>query len=284
MLSSSTPYDVEIDSSGDVHIQIEKDGVERHAQFEGLSDQSVGLSHNTKKAVEKQVKEEFNHSRPSRRFFRELLHKQDPTVTTTLIALFFVWFVLELVIVPFGFGVAIESPLWKSIFVLSSANIHYVWTWITNVFSHGGLLHLLVNSVVLGSFGYYVESELSPRKYLSLFLIGGILAGVIQALTAAFFSNEVMHIVGASGGIAAVIGCAAILFPNIRVALFFIIPMSINNGVKLFLFGSIALVLWFGIGAGQIAHMAHITGLLFGLGFGWYYKQTNTIETEFIQS
>lgn len=283
MLSSDTPYDVTIQKGGHVDINLKKDGLERHATHEGINTTIWNLSSETKQHIENKVKSDFKNSKPSRRFLRQLQQKDPITVTTTLISLFVVWFLFELLIVPFGLGVSIQSPLWKAIFVLSSENILYLWTWITSILSHAGLIHLVVNSVVLASFGYYVEEALTSKKFAVLFFLGGTLSGVSQAVISMLFGGEVMHIVGASGAIAAIIGCAAIIFPNIRIALFFIIPMRIQTGVRLFLFGSIATVLWFGVGAGNIAHIAHITGLLIGLGFGWYHKNNNSVTTSMLQ-
>jgi membrane associated rhomboid family serine protease len=65
------------------------------------------------------------------------------------------------------------------------------------------------------------------------------------------------------------LGCLAIIAPEIRVLLFFVIPLSIRASVVIF-----ALVDFLTMGsADNIAHMAHITGLLVGLAFGYAMKK-----------
>jgi membrane associated rhomboid family serine protease len=64
-------------------------------------------------------------------------------------------------------------------------------------------------------------------------------------------------------------GCLAIIAPEIRVLLFFVIPLSIRAAVVLF-----AMLDFLTSGsADNIAHMAHIAGLLVGLAFGLLMKK-----------
>jgi membrane associated rhomboid family serine protease len=73
---------------------------------------------------------------------------------------------------------------------------------------------------------------------------------------------------GASGALYGVLGCLAIMAPEIRVLLFFVIPLSIKYAVILF-----ALIDFMMMGSGDsIAHMAHLSGLVVGLIFGYMLK------------
>jgi membrane associated rhomboid family serine protease len=59
-------------------------------------------------------------------------------------------------------------------------------------------------------------------------------------------------------------GCLAVIAPEISVLLFFVIPLSIRWAVVLF-----ALIDFLSMGSvDNIAHMAHIVGLLVGLAYG----------------
>jgi membrane associated rhomboid family serine protease len=63
-------------------------------------------------------------------------------------------------------------------------------------------------------------------------------------------------------------GCLAVIAPEIRVLLFFVIPLSIRAAVVLFAILDFTMM----GSADSIAHMAHITGLLAGLAYGGILK------------
>ena len=70
----------------------------------------------------------------------------------TLLGLMWVTFVAQMIVLGvFGQGIH------RSIFTISTANPEYIWTWIVSIFSHGGLYHLIANSIVLFFFGPIVE-------------------------------------------------------------------------------------------------------------------------------
>jgi len=136
------------------------------------------------------------------------------------------------------------------------------WTLITHMFVHASFDHLFWNMLFLFFFGMELERRVGEGKFLQIFMLSGIVAALAQLL--------VSHasLVGASGALYGVLGCLAIIAPEIRVLIFFMIPLSIRAAVVLF-----ALVDFLSIGsADNIAHMAHITGLLVGLAYGYSMK------------
>lgn len=84
-------------------------------------------------------------------------------------------------------------------------------TVITSMFLHGGLLHFLSNMLFLWIFGDNVEADLGHIGYLIFYLLGGIIAALVQ-LVLLLEDNAVL--VGASGAIAAVLGYYAVRFPK----------------------------------------------------------------------
>jgi membrane associated rhomboid family serine protease len=133
------------------------------------------------------------------------------------------------------------------------------WTLITYMFVHAGFNHLFWNMLFLFFFGMELERRVGENRFLTIFILSGIVAAFGQMLV----STGMM--VGASGALYGVLGCLAIIAPEIRVLLFFAIPLSIRYAVILF-----ALIDFLSLGsADSIAHMAHVTGLFVGLAFGW---------------
>lgn len=137
------------------------------------------------------------------------------------------------------------------------------WTIITHMFVHANFDHLFWNMLFLFFFGMELERRVGEAKFLQIYLISGIVAAVAQMV----ISPGVL--VGASGALYGVLGCLAIIAPEIRVLIFFVIPLSIRAAVVLF-----ALIDFLMMGSGDnIAHMAHIAGLLGGLAFGYAMKK-----------
>lgn len=187
-------------------------------------------------------------------------------VTTTIIALCVLVFSFQWVIYPL-LGYPIGDNVWMSTFVFQTSEPLYVWTWFISIFSHGSLVHLIVNSIVILSFGVTAEKILGQKKYLVFYLISGLAAGILY-ITLGLVIGQSVSIVGASGAASAIVGYLAVVRPDIKVLLFFIIPMSIRTMATLLLVGSTAIVAMFGIGAFGVGHIAHIVGLLFGIGYG----------------
>ena len=132
------------------------------------------------------------------------------------------------------------------------------WTLITHMFVHADFNHLFWNMLFLFFFGMELERRVGEKKFLQIYIFSGIVAALGQMM----ISSGSM--VGASGALFGVMGCLAIIAPEIRILLFFVIPVSIRGAVVLF-----ALIDFLTLGsADNIAHMAHIVGLLVGLAYG----------------
>jgi membrane associated rhomboid family serine protease len=130
------------------------------------------------------------------------------------------------------------------------------------MFVHANFDHLFLNMLFLFFFGMELERRVGESRFLEIYLLSGVVAAVGQML----ISGGSM--VGASGALYGVMGCLAVIAPEIRVLLFFVIPLSIRASVVLF-----ALLDFLMMGsADNIAHMAHIVGLLVGLAFGQMMK------------
>ena len=132
------------------------------------------------------------------------------------------------------------------------------WTLITHMFVHADFNHLFWNMLFLFFFGMELERRVGENKFLQIYIFSGIVAALGQMM----ISSGSM--VGASGALFGVMGCLAMIAPEIRILLFFVIPVSIRGAVVLF-----ALIDFLTLGsADNIAHMAHIVGLLVRLVYG----------------
>ncbi len=144
-------------------------------------------------------------------------------------------------------------------------------TLVTWLFIHGGWLHLGMNVVFMLLVGRLVEWVLGPGRLIALYLIGGVAAGLAQVLADPM---SVEPVVGASGAIAAVFGCYAVLFAKKRVADKHLGSVRVPGELLTALWFASA---WIGLqlltgavmnkGGGGIAIWAHIGGFIAGLLF-----------------
>jgi membrane associated rhomboid family serine protease len=138
------------------------------------------------------------------------------------------------------------------------------WTFLTYMFVHGGLLHLLANMLMLFVFGTAVESRMGSRNFLMYYLFCGIGAAVFSLLLAGVM--PVGAFVGASGAVLGVAVAFAAYWPDAEVIVF---PIPVPIKARTLVIGLVVLdvigsQLWPNDG---IAHLAHVGGALFGYLF-----------------
>jgi len=110
----------------------------------------------------------------------------------------------------------------------------YAWQLVTSIFFHGGFWHYFFNMFVLFFFGGELERRVGGSRYLKIFLLSGI-AGNIGYIIFAYATGQFYPALGASGAIYGIMGCLAIIAPEIRVMLLIPpIPMSIRHMILLF--------------------------------------------------
>jgi membrane associated rhomboid family serine protease len=135
------------------------------------------------------------------------------------------------------------------------------WQLVTYAFLHAGLAHIFFNMFALYVFGPALEQYWGPRRYLVYYFACVIAAGATQ-LAADYLSGSGGDAIGASGGIFGILLAFAILFPRVRLLLYFAIPVP----AWLFVTGYAVLELFFGVTGTEagVAHFAHLGGMVGG--------------------
>lgn len=152
------------------------------------------------------------------------------------------------------------------------------WTLVTYIFIHASVLHLFFNMVVLYFFGIALERRIGNRQLLTIFFV----SGVLSAIGYTFLSQPIFNItpgmmVGASGAIYGVFAALAILEPDLRVYLYFAIPMKLKYALLLFALFDFLMI----NSSDMIAHTAHLSGLFVGLFMGFRIKKS---EEKYLRS
>jgi membrane associated rhomboid family serine protease len=135
------------------------------------------------------------------------------------------------------------------------------WTFVTYFFVHGGLFHLVANSLVLFFFGTAVESRMGSRAFITYYLYCGVCAAVFCWLLS--FVHDVSPFIGASGAVLGVSVAFALYWPDAPVYVF---PLPFPVRARTLVIGLLALDVTFAwlLPGDGIAHEAHIGGAIFG--------------------
>ena len=156
---------------------------------------------------------------------------------------------------------------------------------ITYMFMHGNFEHLFFNMFALWMFGSTLENIWGAKRFLLFYMVCGIGAGLCQegvqyiqyATSLAQYDSvnlgggsvvpmsaylNMMTTVGASGAIYGMLLAFGMMFPNAMIYLYFFVPIK----AKWFVIGYAVIELLSGFfGGGNVAHFAHLGGMLFGL-------------------
>ncbi|MBP8986778.1 MAG: rhomboid family intramembrane serine protease [Spirochaetes bacterium] len=143
----------------------------------------------------------------------------------------------------------------------------YIWQIISYMFLHStsSFAHILFNMYAVFIFGMPVERLWGSKKFIIYFLICGIGAGVAIFAIALITGGMGYYIptIGASGAVFGLLLAFGVLFPNVEILLFFIIPIRARTLV--ILYGGLELFLELSGGADNISHIGHLGGLATGI-------------------
>ena len=144
-------------------------------------------------------------------------------------------------------------------------------TYITALFLHGGLLHLLGNLYFLYLVGGAIEDRWGRIFFLIFYLAGGAVSLITHSY---FFLDPAEPVIGASGAIAAVMGAFCVRFWKVKIHFwYFFWILKLKTGVFslpawIVLLCWFAMQLFYGIWFDEVspvAFMAHAGGFAFGL-------------------
>ncbi|HXI83320.1 MAG TPA: rhomboid family intramembrane serine protease [Verrucomicrobiae bacterium] len=208
--------------------------------------------------------------------FRDLVARFG-SVVKLLIVVNIVIFFLQLI------GNASNLPYLDRYLTLSADGIRrgFVWQFVTYMFLHANVWHILGNMFFLWFFGTEVEYFIGQKYFTRLYFMSGIVGA---ALWLSF--NFTPYVIGEHqvyatciGASAAVLGCVvafATLFPDreLTLLLFFILPITLRAKYLAMIAVAIDVAVLLQGGGGGVANLAHLGGAAFGylyikqLGYG----------------
>ena len=170
----------------------------------------------------------------------------------------------------------IPLTAWFALYPVASGNF-MPWQVLTYAFLHGGIGHLFFNMLGLWMFGSELERLWGQKRYAQ-FLLAGVLAAAVAQIVVTYLTGSKVPTVGASGALFALLLAFGMLFPDrIIMPLFPPIPMKARTFVLVFgglelLLGSGLLDALMGYGGGNVAHFAHLGGMVGGFLMIRYWR------------
>ena len=187
------------------------------------------------------------------------------------------------------FNIDLTNILGLHFFKASDFRIYQI---ITYMFMHANFGHLFFNMFALWMFGNTLENIWGSKRFLLFYMVCGIGAGLCQEVvqyiqyvtTLSEYATvnmggqivpmsdylNMMNTVGASGAIYGLLLAFGMMFPDSRIYLYFFIPIK----AKWFVIGYAVIELLLGFqGVDNVAHFAHLGGMLFGLLLILYWRK-----------
>ena len=168
-----------------------------------------------------------------------------------------------------------------------SAERFFPTQYLTYLFMHANFTHLFFNMFALWMFGYTLENTWGSKRFLFYYLFCGVGAGLVQNIVVAYeiwnftqdgypawavanFMNRAV-VIGASGAVFGILLAFGMMYPNMKIYLYFLLPIKAKYFV--ILYGLIELFSGFSrMGSTNIAHFAHLGGMLFGFILILYWR------------
>lgn len=186
-----------------------------------------------------------------------------PVVKWLLIINFSIYIAERLLFKP----VFLEDPeftrldLYFSVFPITRLMAIQLWRVITYQFLHGKVMHLAFNLLVLYFMGPFIERAWGSKAFLKFYLICGATGGVIYTLLVQLGILPAGSMVGASGGIYGLMAALAVMYPQMRILLWGLIPMTM---VRLVILLVIVSLITIAVGSNVGGEAAHLSGLAMG--------------------
>ncbi len=191
-----------------------------------------------------------------------------PAIKTLLIANTAVFLAQTLVTLLVGPEAHFRIVQWLGLIPSAVAPGLRIWQPFTYMFLHGGLMHLLINMLVLWMFGGDLERTWGRRRFYTYYFLCGVGAGLINILIKTIpvlFGRPPSDIptIGASGAIYGILLAAALVFPDRQVWIF-PLPVQLPMRAYVTIIGAIEFFGTLGAGGDNISHISHLGGMLVG--------------------
>jgi rhomboid family protein len=177
----------------------------------------------------------------------------------------------------------------SAFFGATPAGFWQLWRYITFQFLHStdGLWHLGLNMLALYMLGTPLEQRFGPKRFLRFYLGCGAVAGLAYVVIGNVVGGMPdVPIVGASGGVYAIVLACAVFFPHFRL-IFFLFPVPIRLAAVI-IFGGMILLVLNSFSTGQFSSkfwsdVAHLGGAVASAFYIWVLPTLRIARTRTTQ-
>lgn len=201
---------------------------------------------------------------------------QTPPVVKNLIIINLLVF-MATAMLPIGEPIMKYCSLWFGSSLWGGESLFRSYQFITYMFLHANFEHIFFNMFALWMFGRTLEYELGSQRFLTYYLVCGVGASLFQLGTAWIMGELPIQLVGASGAVMGLLLAFGVMHPN-SIIMLLIPPIPIKAKWFVAIYAAIELFMgWTGRG-GNVAHFAHIGGMVWGLLLLYWWKRRGVIR------
>ena len=150
-------------------------------------------------------------------------------------------------------------PFYGALNIINIDYNHFYWQFITYMFIHGSVSHLLFNMLSLLVFGINVEKTIGSKEFVLFYFLCGAISGVFSYVVYRFTGQVNKFLMGASGAIYSLIFCYAVLYPRNTIYIWGVIPLPCP--LMVIIFTAIEIFSNFSRTDG-VAHLTHLFGFV----------------------
>ncbi len=216
----------------------------------------------------------YYEERPSIRFGPAALTPGVRGLMTSCVGLFLLQRVMDLIS---GGAVTPEITRFLGLVPGKAVMGGHLWQFVTYLFVHGTVVHILFNMLFLWWFGTALEGSWGTRRFLKYYFGTGVSAAVIVAAVAFVGPPEGLFIpvVGASGAIFGLLAAYGMTFGDNIIHVMLIFPMRARYAVLLF--ALLELVVLMDNPTTQMGALAHVSGMAVGYLFLRFEQDLNEV-------
>ncbi len=179
-------------------------------------------------------------------------------------------FIIANVAIAIGESRGYDFGAWLALPSLPDDIITHPWTFITYMFFHTGLWHMVFNMLMLYFMGRIFTEYMNSLRLISVYLLGGICGGLLfVALYNLYPSLGYRPLIGASAGVMAIAVSIATVIPNYPVGLFLMGTIRLKY-LALIIFVLTSLL---DLSSNTGGKVAHIGGAIFGVLYGMQQRR-----------
>ncbi len=198
-----------------------------------------------------------------------------PTVTKNVLMINILFYFAKFVLRRYD----IDLTTFLGLHYITASDFH-VWQPLSYMFMHADLSHIFFNMFAVLMFAPALEERWGSKRFLIYYLVTGLGAAAVQEAVWALqlqpilsdihptmvgaIANRVVTI-GASGAVFGILMAFGWLFPDVRMYILFI-PIPIRARTLVIIYALIELFAGLApISGDNVAHFAHLGGMIFGL-------------------